>query len=159
MNQNPIETTNQGFSSDFDSDSDSGSGSDSDSDSNSDSDFDFDSGEFKHSEPTEGVIRTYLASLKAKLSVEIPGGQLPNFISRDNSGFVHHSHFLPCVMLRSLLMEFIQNLYTTLRSLSGFLLCFQISHCFVRSLTVSKHIRNSVSRGLMIILFMARYFT
>ena len=56
MNQNPIETTNQGFSSDFDSDSDSGSGSDSDSDSNSDSDFDFDSGEFKHSEPTEGVI-------------------------------------------------------------------------------------------------------
>ena len=78
MNQNPIETTNQGFSFDFDSDSDSGSGSDSDSDSNSDPDSDFDSGEFKHSEPTEGVIRTYLASLKAKLSVEIHGGQLPN---------------------------------------------------------------------------------
>ena len=78
MNQNPIETTNQGFSSDFGSDTDSGSGSDSDSDSNSDSDSDFDFGEFKHSEPTEGIIRTYLASLKDKLSVEICGGQLPN---------------------------------------------------------------------------------
>ena len=76
MNQNPIETTNQGFSSDLGSDTDSGS--DSDSDSNSDSDSDFDFGEFKHSEPTEGIIRTYLASLKAKLSVEIHGGQLPN---------------------------------------------------------------------------------